>query len=174
MISLHSEPHKAISNAFSHFCQAFVSLRQLIFDPLLGLNASQRSLLFGPRREFWLSRKKLYAPQKEFYSPKAILASLKEIIRCPKEEWLLIRFWNRRTVKMSSCTKHSIALRRSHTFSGKLETEFFANKFSTMIPTPKWFKLIMKKEFTFQSTASNDLGALRAHGKSKISPVITC
>ena len=96
----------------------------------------------------------------------ASLASLKEIIRCLKEEWLLIRFWDRRTAMMFCCTEHSIALRWSHTFSGKLETEFFANKFS--------IKLIIKKKLTFQSTASNDLGALRTDGKSKISCVITC
>ena len=41
---------------------------------------------------------------------------------------------------MFCCTKHSIALRRSHTFSGKLETEFFANKFS--------IKLIIYKKRT--------------------------
>ena len=68
----------------------------------------------------------------------ASLASLKEIIRCLKEEWLLIRFWDRRTAMMFCCTEHSIALRWSHTFSGKLETEFFANKFS--------IKLIIKKK----------------------------
>ena len=37
MISLHSEPRKAVSNAFT---QAFVFLRQLIFDSLSGLYAS--------------------------------------------------------------------------------------------------------------------------------------
>ena len=42
-----------------------------------------------------------------------------------------------------------------------------------LILTPKWFKLIMKKELTFQSMVSNNLAALRAHGESKISRVIT-
>ena len=51
---------------------------------------------------------------------------------CPTEEWLLITFSDRHTAKMFSCTKHLIALRRSHTCSGKLETGFFANKISIM------------------------------------------
>ena len=49
---------------------------------------------------------------------------------CPTEEWLLITFSDRHTAKMFSCTKHLIALRWSHTCSGKLETGFFANKIS--------------------------------------------
>ena len=45
-----------------------------------------------------------------------------------------------------------------------------------LILTPKVVKKKKekKKELAFQSTASNDLRALRAHGKSKISSVITC
>ena len=62
MMSLHSEPRKAVS-----FMQAFVSRRRLIFDPLLGLNNSQGSLLFAPRRESRLSRKRLYAARRQFW-----------------------------------------------------------------------------------------------------------
>ena len=53
--------------------------------------------------------------KKLFSSPTGILASLKEIIRYPKEKWLLIRFWDRHT---ANWTLHC--------------TEFFANKFSKM------------------------------------------
>ena len=49
---------------------------------------------------------------------------------CPTEEWLLISLSDRHTAKKFSCAKHLIALRWSHTCSGKLETGFFANKIS--------------------------------------------
>ena len=110
--------------------------------------------------------------------PKGILASLKETIRCPKEEWLLITFWDRRTAKMLICTKHSIALRWSHTFSGKLDTEFFANNFSintkraVLDSSPKWFKLIMGVHY--EKITHLPVDGVKRLGSFEISQVFTC
>ena len=79
MISLHSESCKAVSNAFT---QAFVSLRRLIFDPLLGLYTFQKSSLLVTQREFWLSRRKLHAPRREFW------LSRKTLVALQSESWL--------------------------------------------------------------------------------------
>ena len=120
MISLHLESHKAVKCIY-----ATVFLRRLIFDPSLGLYASHMNFLFVPRREFWLSRKRLYANRREFWLTR------KRLVAPLRESWLPWKRWDRRKKKFS-CTQPTIEwlLRWSQTISGKLETELFANNFS--------------------------------------------
>ena len=102
-------------------------------------NFGSRKNFFALQRDSWLPWKRLFAAQRR------------------NDSWQGFEIAARQT-------KHSIAFRWSDTFSGKLWTELFANKFFINEKTAaldsyalKPFELIMKKELTLQSTVLNDL-----------------
>ena len=120
--------------------------------------------LFFPRGILALSKK----------LPRGILASLKEIICYPKRKWLLIRFWDRHTANWTlHCTLIVIRFLEIVNMNSLLTSSQKCEDSCT------WFlrlSAIWTFYFTLQSTASNNLRALIAHGcgKSKSSWVITC
>ena len=147
MISLHPEPRKVVSN--HAFTQTFCVNN------------------FFPRGILALSKKL-------FSSPRKILASLKEIICYPKEKWLLISFLRSPHGKLNTPLHFD-----SHTFSGNCKVNSLLTSSQKCEDSCTWFlrlNAIWTYYFTLQSTASNNLRALIAHGcgKSKSSWLITC
>ena len=141
MMSLHSEPRKAVS-----FMQAFVSRRRLIFDPLLGLNNSQGSLLFAPEGNLGSLERDYTLPGGNFgslerdhlfldgkFGPLERDFSLSEgnfafherdyslAVGGMTPDKVLISRHGEHVQLHKTLIKHSIALRSSHTISGSLE-----------------------------------------------------